>query len=136
MHGTQRKLVGGFVGTMALAIAIVGCKSGSTDLAFKGRCTDSKGHAVRAFTLAVAPASAPAARPVTVAASPTGEYQTRVKVSVATGTSDRLLGSRSEKVAIRVAAPGYKPKTFNVTADQLMTGGEVNTLNVNLEPAS
>ena len=130
---TQRTVLGSVVGALVVAAAI-GCKTGSADLAFKGRCTDSQGQAVRSFTIAVAPASAPNAHAVSVNASPTGEYQARIKVPVA--SAGRLLGSRSEQVTIKVAAPGYKPKTFNVTADQLMTGGEVNTLNVSLEPKS
>ena len=134
MKATQHNAAGSAIAALGLLVAIVGCKAGSSELAFKGRCTDAQGHPVRSFTLAVAPASATTAHPVPVSASASGEYQARVTVPVA--AAGRLLGAQSEKVTIKVAAPGYKPKTFNVTADQLMTGGEVNTLNVSLEPKS
>jgi len=109
--------------------------AGAAQLAFKGRCVDARGRGIPAFSLAVerSPSKTPLSR-VNVTTK-NGRYETHAPISAALAPTGRAVGSRNENVVIEVSANGYQSKRFTVTADRLLLG-QVNTLDVILEPAS
>ena len=130
------RTIGVLAGLLLLVPACSGVGSATgakqaTQLSFKGRCVDSKGQGIPVFSLAVGRASEPQPIAKTVKTK-NGQFQTRLSVGMP--AAGKVLGSRNEKVTIKVSADGYKSKNFTVTADQVFVG-QANTLNVTLEPA-
>ena len=128
--------VGVLAGLLLLIPACVGSGTSAkhtVEVTFKGRCVDAKGEGVPVFSLSVGRASEaqPSAKTVN---TKNGQFEARLSVSRSAATTSQALGSRDEKVTIRVAAAGYKSKNFTVTANQVFVG-QANTLNVTLEPA-
>ena len=130
------------IGVLAgLLLLIPACKNvGSatgakqtTELAFKGRCVDTKGQNVPTFSLSVGRAGEPQPSAKTVKTT-NGQFQARLAVGMPAAAGGKVLGSHNEKVTIKVSAQGYKSKNFTVTADQVLVG-KTNTLNVTLEPS-
>ena len=129
------------VGLVVLASMISACAPSGAEVAFKGRCTDPKGHGLSSFTFSIGRKGGAAPTPVAVKTTTDGQYELQARVagpvaaSAAGAQGHRTLGPTTEIITLQVAAPGYKTKTFTVTANQIFLG-EPNTFNVVLEPAS
>jgi uncharacterized lipoprotein YajG len=128
MKGTRVVL-----GVLAGAALLAGCQESGSSLSFAGKVVDNKQKPVSAFAISVSRSPQAQAKPVSVATK-NGSYQVKVPIDGPAVAGSKVLGTKNEPVAIQITANGYKPKTFKVTADQVLVT-EPNTLNVTLEPA-
>ena len=134
---TSRFRAMALVGLAGVLVALPGCQEsgqGTTQVEFKGRVVTSKNQPVNTFTLSVGLAPAPAQMKSVTVTTKNGQYQTHVALPSPAVAGSKTLGSKTEGVAIQVSAPGYKTKTFKVTADQVLVTAP-NMLNVTLEPS-
>ena len=129
-------MAAGLIMAAAGLVLAAGCaETGKQHVAFAGKCVDTKGKGVSAFTLSLARGTTPAASAMVTTAEG-GAYETRVAVAVPPQTpASETLGGPDEKVTLRVTATGHKGKSFTVTADRIFTG-KPNNLNITLEPSS
>jgi hypothetical protein len=135
-------MVGAVLGLLGLVLIIPACAQHAAEISFKGRCTDPSGRGINAFSFSISrDVSGAEQQPITVQTQD-GNYQFRVRIATLSGKTPppgekgrRTLGPSTDTITIRVAAKGYKSKTFKVPADQVFVG-EPNTLNVVLEPTS